>query len=57
LAHNYKCYDAWYDVCRLENFIRYGKINKVFAIWLTNIKSPTEDWNKVKKKFWKDQNK
>jgi len=46
-----------YDVKRLENFIRYGNINKGFAIWLTNIKSFTDDWDKVKKKFEKDPNK
>ena len=57
LAYNYKCYDAWYDVKRLENFIRCGNINKGFAIWLTNIESLTEDWDKVKKKFEKDPNK
>jgi|ECHhosMinimDraft_1075155.scaffolds.fasta_scaffold07143_1 hypothetical protein len=57
LAYNYKCYDAWHDVERLENFIRSGNINKGFAIWLTNIKSLTEDWDKVKKKIEKDINK
>jgi len=56
-AYNYKCYDAWYDVKRLEDFIKCGNINKGFAIWLTNIESLTEDWNKVKKKFEKDPNK
>jgi len=56
-AYNHKCYDAWYDVWRLEDFIRSGNINKGFAIWLTNIESLTEDWNKVKKKFEKDPNK
>jgi len=57
LAYNHKCYDAWYDVKRLEDFIRSGNINKGFAIWLTNIESLTEDWNKVKIKFEKDPNK
>jgi len=57
LAYNHKCYDAWHDVKRLENFIRCGKINKGFAIWLTNIESLTDDWDKVKKKFGKDPNK
>jgi len=56
-AYNHKCYDAWYDVQRLEDFIKCGNINKVFAIWLTNIESLTEDWDKVKKKFEKDPNK
>ena len=37
LAYNYKCYDAWHDVERLENFIRSGNINKGFAIWLTTV--------------------
>jgi len=50
LAYNYKCYDAWHDVERLENFIRSGNINKGFAIWLTNIQSLTEDCNKIEKK-------
>jgi len=54
LAYNHKCYDAWYDVWRLEDFIRCGNINKGFAIWLTNIESLTEEWYKVKKKIEKD---
>jgi len=56
LAYNYKCYDAWYDVKRLENFIRSGNINKGFAIWLTNIKSLTEDCDKIEKKSKKEPN-
>jgi len=55
LAYNYKCYDAWYDVWRLENFIGCENIDKGFAIWLTNIESLTKDWDKVKKSLRKIQ--
>jgi len=58
-AYNIKCYDAWKDVERLENFIRCGNINKGnkgFAIWLTNIKSLTDDWDKIEKKSKKEPN-
>jgi len=40
-AYNIKCYDAWKDVERLENFIDEGFINKGFIIWLTNVNSLT----------------
>jgi len=47
-ANDIKCYDAWKDVERLEDFIRSGNINKGFAIWLTNINalSDDDDYNK-----------
>jgi len=47
-AYNIKCYDAWKDVERLENFIDKGFINKGFIIWLTNVKSLTDkdDFNR-----------
>ena len=40
-AYNIKCYDAWKDVERLEDFIEKGFINKGFIIWLTNVNSLT----------------
>ena len=47
-ANDIKCYDAWKDVERLEDFIKSGNINKGFAIWLTNINalSDDDDYNK-----------
>ena len=42
-ANDLRCYDAWKDVERLENFIDKGFINKGFAIWLTNVNSLTKD--------------
>jgi len=47
-ANDIKCYDAWKDVERLEDFIKSGDINKGFAIWLTNINalSDNDDYNK-----------
>jgi len=47
-ANDIKCYDAWKDVERLEDFIKSGDINKGFAIWLTNINalSDDDDYNK-----------
>ena len=42
-ANDIKCYDAWKDAERLENFIDKGFINKGFLIWLTNVNSLTKD--------------
>ena len=42
-ANDIKCYDAWKDVERLEDFIKSGDINKGFAIWLTNINALSDD--------------
>jgi len=49
-ANDIKCYDAWKDVERLEDFINRYLINRGFVIWLTNINSLTKDPTETKKR-------
>jgi len=49
-ANDIKCYDAWKDVERLENFIDRDLINRGFVIWLTNVNSITKDPTETKKR-------
>ena len=41
-AIDFKCYDAWKDVQRLERFTEEKYIERGFSIWLTNIKNLIE---------------
>jgi hypothetical protein len=49
-ANDIKCYDAWKDVERLEDFIDRDLINRGFVIWLTNVNSLTKDPTETKKR-------
>jgi len=49
-ANDIKCYDAWKDVERLEDFIEKGFINRGFVIWLTNVNSLTKNPAETKKR-------
>ena len=49
-ANDIKCYDAWKDVERLEDFIEKGVINRGFVIWLTNVNAITKDPTETKKR-------
>jgi len=49
-ANDIKCYDAWKDVERLEDFINRDLINRGFVIWLTNVNSLTRDPTETKKR-------
>ena len=49
-ANDIKCYDAWKDVKRMEEFIEKGFINGGFVIWLTNVNSLTKNPAETKKR-------
>jgi hypothetical protein len=51
-ANDIKCYDAWKDVERLEDFIDKGFIKKGFVIWLTNINALSDNDNSNKDNYY-----